>query len=396
MDGDRHSNHLAKRARCERFARWPGAGHRRPRGYAQLDRLRLGAVRSGHGFVVANGRVKWRPHQPCGNVARQWRCAGDGRRDQWNRLHRKGGSVRWFSEKLERDRGFVLLARGSLWSFARQRKGACRRRLQRVLRFCRQLGALQSGERNLAIDRRLEHRARGGCGGFGGQSFLQSAELYDPATGGWTITGSMHDARWEAAGILLPNGKVLVAGGSTNTSLVGMRSAELYDPTNQSWSVTGSMTDARCAFTMTLLSNGKVLAAGGFGTNGALITAELYDPATGAWTPTGSLETPRGSHTATLLSNGKVLVAGGTDFFTVASTVPIDPTRSSAEIYDPATETWTPTASMGQPRQTHTATLLPNGKVLVAGGVSYFGGVFPTSADLYNPVTGKWSPTFPL
>ena len=156
------------------------------------------------------------------------------------------------------------------------------------------------------------------------------------------------------------------------------------------------MTNERRAFTLTLLPNGKVLAAGGFGTNGAVATAELYDPSNGVWTPTGSLQTPRGSHTATLLPNGKVLVAGGTDFFASEISTPVDPTRASAEIYDPATGIWTPTGSMSQPRQTHTATLLPSGKVLVAGGVSYFGGVFPTTAELYDPATGKWSPTLPL
>jgi len=233
------------------------------------------------------------------------------------------------------------------------------------------------------------------AGGFG-NIFLSSAELFDPATGSWTFTDSMHDARWVAAATLLANGKVLVAGGSSVASFVGVRGAELYDPTNGSWAVTGSMTNERCAFTLTLLPDGNVLAAGGFGTNGAVATAELYDPTTGAWTPTGSLQTSRGSHTATLLPNGKVLVAGGTDFFAAANGTPIDPTRASAEIYDPATGAWTPTASMAQPRQVHTATLLSNGKVLVAGGVSYFGGVFPTTAELYDPATAKWSPTLPL
>jgi len=156
------------------------------------------------------------------------------------------------------------------------------------------------------------------------------------------------------------------------------------------------MTNGRWAFTLTLLPNGKVLATGGFGTNHALATAELYEPATDSWTPTGSLQTPRGWHSATLLPNGKVLVAGGTDLLPAENSTPIDPTLTSAEIYDPATGIWTPTGSMSLPRSVHTATLLPSGKVLVAGGVSYFGGVFPTTAELYDPATGKWSPTLPL
>jgi hypothetical protein len=157
------------------------------------------------------------------------------------------------------------------------------------------------------------------------------------------------------------------------------------------------MLSERRSFTLTLLPNGTVLAAGGFGTNLTVSTTELYDPASGLWTPTGSLQTQRGAHTATLLPNGKVLVAGGTGLTSAqTTTVPFDPVLASAEIYDPTTGTWTPTASMGQPRQHHTATLLANGRVLVAGGDNYFGGLLPTTAEVYDPDTGKWSPTLPL
>ena len=155
---------------------------------------------------------------------------------------------------------------------------------------------------------------------------------------------------------MLPNGKLLVAGGA-GTALLA--SAELYDPANGAWTATNATTK-RYLHTATLLLNGKVLIAGGL-TGSSLNSAELYDPATETSTPTGSLATSRYNHTATLLPNGEVLVAGGNNA--------INFMEASAELYDPASGTWTSTGSLEPGRFDHTATLLPDGTVLAAGGI---------------------------
>jgi hypothetical protein len=127
-------------------------------------------------------------------------------------------------------------------------------------------------------------------------------------TGMFTLTGSMNADRSSFTATLLNNGMVLVAGG--DTSLFGsgiLASAELYDPATGTFTLTGTMNSARAGHTATLLNNGVVLVAGGFGDLGS---AESYDPATGLFTATGSMNAGRSSFTATLLNNGMVLVAG--------------------------------------------------------------------------------------
>lgn len=146
-----------------------------------------------------------------------------------------------------------------------------------------------------------------------------------------------------------------------------------------SFNKTGSMNAARQDHTATLLPNGEVLVTGGDNyTDGFLASAELYNPATGTWTFTGSMSVPRNQHSAVLLQNGQVLVAGGYNN---------GPILASAELYNPATGTWTPTGSMTTARASFGMILLPNGQVLAAGGGQL------TSAELYNPATGTWTAT---
>jgi N-acetylneuraminic acid mutarotase len=234
------------------------------------------------------------------------------------------------------------------------------------------------------------------AGGYN-TGYLNSAELYDPATGTWSFTGSLNTPRYLHTATLLANGKVLVVGGYNGGFL---NSAELYDPATGTWIVTGSLNTPRYVPTATLLANGKVLVVGGDNSGSS---AELYDPATGTWSITGSLKTPRGLHTATLLPNGKVLVAAGfTGIYIYTGDCPcIDPVTNNAEIYDPATGTWSVTGNLKTPRGLHTATLLPNGKVLAAGGTDGtlidIGEFVPfSSAELYDPATGNWSLTASL
>ncbi|HJU24440.1 MAG TPA: kelch repeat-containing protein [Casimicrobiaceae bacterium] len=200
----------------------------------------------------------------------------------------------------------------------------------------------------------------------------------------WVATGRLNFARAGHAAALLNDGKVLVVGGAGG--------AEIYDPATGKWTLTAPPALARSDPTATLLNNGKVLVVGGDGDQspypspslGLLGTCELYDPVTGTWSKTGSLNTPRDGFTATLLPNGEVLVAGGVDN--------ADEALDTAEIYDPIKGTWRYTGSFGGARFYHAATRLADGKVLIVGGSS--DDVFLTAiggATVYDPVTGTWS-----
>lgn len=208
-------------------------------------------------------------------------------------------------------------------------------------------------------------------GGYSSLGVTNTAELFNPANGSWTVINPMNVPRMYHTATLLPNGKMLVAGGTPDNT-IDLSSAELYDPASGSWTLTHSMVSPHARHTATLLANGQVLVADGNG-------SELYDPASGNWTGTFSMKTGRWNQAATLLPNGDVLAAGGTTDFSSQ--------LSSAELYNPTTKAWAYTTPLGTARELLTATLLPDENVLFAGG--QVGNPFVTtpSAELYIPQT---------
>ena len=267
------------------------------------------------------------------------------------------------------------------------------------------------------------------AGGTDGDASTASAELFDPVTDAWTGTGALRVSRFGQASALLPDGRVLVAGGFRGSPFSGggsgtgpVATAELYNPATGTWSDAASMATARVNATATVLKDGRVLVIGGANT----LTSEIYEPALNRWTPTANMWTTHTGHTATLLPNGEVLIVGGTPAG--------DPWR--AEGFAPDTGAWvgmsdpgvertshaavlmgdtvlliggtiggtsvasvqrwhgygfTPAGTMATPRRLPTATLLEDGRVLVAGGAAV-NNAFLSSAELYEFAPNRWSP----
>ena len=228
----------------------------------------------------------------------------------------------------------------------------------------------------------------------GGQIVVWGGEEYLlTPTASTSPTGSMNLPRFGHTATLLNNGLVLVTGGDTAQGAADTNTAELYNPQTGTWRYTGIgsqtvMGSIMEAATATQLGDGtgRVLIAGGSINTGfnfppRLSSAEIFDPVTETFTPTGSMNAGRGSHVAVLLNDGRVLVVGG---YTNGNNDP------QAEIYDPKTQLWTVTPNIQYHGPDAALALLPNGRVLATGGV------YTSAVDLFDPGSNTWQEMNPL
>jgi hypothetical protein len=230
-------------------------------------------------------------------------------------------------------------------------------------------------------------------GGAGGVP-LAVAERFVPDSGRWEPVASMHSARTEGTITTLKDGRVLVTGGGYRgaPSYAATASAEVYDPSTGSWTVTPNMSAVRVRQTATLLADGRVLVAGG-GTSfsspraGVSSSVDLFDPATGLFQPASPMPAGLYSHAAALLADGRVLVTGGW-----SSASNRAPSRVLTLAYDPATGQWSKLASMALARAKHEMAVLPDGTVLVAGGLDTKYAPMNT-AEVYDPDSDAWTTT---
>ena len=216
------------------------------------------------------------------------------------------------------------------------------------------------------------------------------AQIFDPTSNSSISLSSLgcHN-RHTATVTLLPNGRVLIAGGCKDLR------AEVYDPVSHTFSFTGKMVSYRSESVATLLGDGMVLVTGGRTYDGKILsTCETYDFRSGAFIPVRSMNSKRYGHTTTLLADGRVLVAGKLP----------DQKGPSAELFDPKNGTFLATGNMSSARMDHTASPLASGDVLLTGGFgwrlhSMFRSLViedQSSVELYHPSSGRFTRSAPL
>jgi hypothetical protein len=223
-----------------------------------------------------------------------------------------------------------------------------------------------------------------------GAGGTRQAEVYDPATGVWSVTTPMAEPRTRHAAAGLTDGRILVLGGSSATFPNVRRSAELYEPTSRTWwSAASMLAEGRVGHTTTTLGDGRVLVAGGY-----VEPAELYDPGSNSWSFTGAMTVAplRWGHTAARLPDGRVLVSAGSDGSVMVA---------STQLYDPTNGAWTAAGDLAEPTDGHASCALPDGKVMVAGGTILraeppFEPAYTRAVELFDPSTGAWIPTTSL
>lgn len=281
----------------------------------------------------------------------------------------------------------------------------------------------------------------------GGQAatgaILNSAEIYDSTAGTWSAAAPLNIPRFNHTATLLFTGKVLIAGGAVSSNATSQKetSSELYDPISNSWTAPSTINNMQVFSSTTYLGNGKILLYGGMGLYGSISQAKVFSTVTGAWTAINSPDPQtRLAPSVTLLLNGNALIAGGVTSGAGSSPTPASqiynpnnniwtagsamitnrtfpatvllpsgkvlatggsdtssgsPILASAEVYDPSVNTWMSVAPMSIARSSHTATLLPGGKVFVCGG-SYASNSFLASAEIYDPIANTWTAASPM
>src|SRR5579875_752657 len=235
--------------------------------------------------------------------------------------------------------------------------------------------------------------AGGLTGSAGALSATQFSQLYNPSTGQWSLTGSLQEATFDASAALTASGEVLYVGGLTSTSATAtaMQTAELYDPATGSWTLTSSLPVGVAGAQVDALTGGQVLVAGGeTGPSGTVVdNAEVYSPSSSSWSQVAPMPVGVAYGATANLPNGAVLVAGG-------ETTPSGTLTPATQIFNPSTSSWQTANGLPASSYGATASLLGSGQVLYAGGLTGPTGAPSAVAELYNPSNGTWSTTGPM